>query len=338
MKLGVFGAGAIGASLGVKASSVGVAVRMVGRGSIVSNAENLIVHDRKGRSFRPAPDLIVSEDPEILSDVDLCLVAVKSRSSTEAAQTLADVLRPDCGVISMQNGMRNPQRLRAHLSQVVIPGMISYNVVRPEPAVFKQATRGPLVCGQASGTVGANLEKLRAAMQRAGEEFSIREDIEDIQAGKLLLNLNNVVCAVTGVPIAASIRSRTMRWCFSRLMREGLDVFGAAGRTPKPIVGLPPWFIARVLNLPNAIILRVAKSMVDIDPEAKSSTLQDLEAGKPTEVDDLSGEVVALARESRMRAPISELVTTAVHELEQAARPLPYWPADQLAERIRSVR
>ena len=335
MKVGVFGAGAIGASLGIKLSSAGVPVAMVARRALVDLSHELVVYGRKDQTFRPGRDFVVSEDPAVLGEVDLCLVAVKSRDTETAAQTLADVLRPDAVVVSMQNGLRNPARLGRHLDQEIVPGMISYNVVRPETAVFRQATKGPIVCGRStSGRHDETLEALRDAMGRAGDELELREDIEDVQAGKLLLNLNNVVCAVTGVPIAASVRSKTLRWCFSELIKEGIDVLRGAGYRPKPVVGLPPWLIARALNLPNAIILRVAKSMVDIDPQAKSSTLQDLEAGKPTEVDDLSGEIVALAASQGMRAPANAVVTQAVHELEKAASPKPFWSPEQLARAL----
>jgi 2-dehydropantoate 2-reductase len=330
VKVGVFGAGAIGASLGIRLSAAGVAVRMVARKSLCDVADDLVLRTIEGKVLRPGDDLVVDEDPACLQDVEACLVTVKSRDTVTAGATLAEVLPPHAVVVSFQNGLRNPERLRAGLRNPVSGGMVSYNVVRPSLAQFRQATRGPLIAGTLPGAAGATLRELSAALP---EGITLRDDIENVMAGKLLLNLNNGICAVTGVTIAESVRNRTLRGCFAALMREGLSVMAAAGLHPRSIVGVSPAIIARLLTLPNFIVLRVAKSMVAIDPQAKSSTLQDLEAGKPTEIDDLCGEITHLAHEHGAAAGRNALVVDAVHELE-AQDTKSYWSPHKLAQRL----
>lgn len=333
MKVGVFGAGAIGASVGIRLSAAGVPVAMVARPSLIAVRDGLQSRGLNGHTYRPDEDLVVSEDPAILSDVDLCLVTVKSRHTTEAAETLAGVLSPDAAVLSLQNGLRNPIRLRAALEQSVAGGMVSYNVVRPEPGAFVQATKGPILVGSLLGKRADDLAALRRAAASVDIHLDVRPDIDDVMAGKLLLNLNNGICAVTGVTIAESLRSRTLRRCFSRIMREGLTVLRGSGLSPRSIVGLPPGAIARLLTLPDAIVLRVAKSLVAVDPSAKSSTLQDLEAGKPTEIDDLCGEVVLRAREAGLSAPANAVITDAVHALEGQDPPA-FWSPERLRDAL----
>lgn len=327
MKVGIFGAGAIGTSLGIRLSSAGLPVRMLARASLCDVADALVLETIDGRTLRPREDLELSADPDVLRDVDVCLVTVKSRDTSEAARVLANVLREDALVVSFQNGLRNPARLRQELANVS-GGMVSYNVVRPSPALFRQATKGPLVAGAMAG-----LEPLVAAFAQSGDRLALREDIEHVMAGKLLLNLNNGVCAVTGVTIAESVRSRTLRRCFGVLIREGLRVMRRAGLQPRSVVGLPPGAIARLLALPDAIVLRVAKSLVAIDPTAKSSTLQDLEAGKPTEIDDICGEIVRLAEEHGAEAPANRTIVQGVHALEQQERKR-FWSPDDLLRRL----
>lgn len=333
MKVGIFGAGAIGASLGIRLSAAGVPVSMVARPSLVAVREGLVSRGLDGQTYRPGEDLVVAEDPAILSDVGLCLVTVKSRHTAEAAETLAAVLPRGAAVVSLQNGLRNPSRLRAALAQSVAGGMVSYNVVRPEPGVFVQATRGPILVGALAGTRADDLAALRRAAATVDIHLDVRPDIDDVMAGKLLLNLNNGICAVTGVTIAQSLRSRSLRRCFSRVMREGLTVLRRSGLSPRSIVGLPPGAIARLLTLPDAIVLRVAKSLVAVDPSAKSSTLQDLEAGKPTEIDDLCGEIVVRAQEAGLAAPANTVIVDAVHALE-AQDPPEFWSAERLRDAL----
>ncbi len=333
MKVGVFGAGAIGASLGIRLSAAGVPVAMVARGSLSAHARQLVLHTIDGRTLRPRTDLVVDEDPGVLADVDVCLVTVKSRDTVAAARILAGVLPSRATVVSFQNGLRNPTRLRAELGARCSGGMVSYNVVRPEPHVFRQATKGPLVAGTLPGAHGDALRRLAAAFSDGGDKLALGDDIEDVMAGKLLLNLNNGVCAVTGVTIAQSVRSRTLRRCFGLLIREGLAVMHRAGLHPRSIVGLSPRAIAHLLALPDAIVLRAAKSLVAIDPQAKSSTLQDLEAGKPTEIDDICGEIVRLASEHAGHAPRNRTIVDAVHALEQQ-REKAFWDPERLLQAL----
>lgn len=333
MIVGICGAGAIGAYLGIRLSASGVPVVMLARPALVEQAPRLLARDLEGRVHAPGPDLRVTVHPEALREVDVCLVTVKSRDTAPAAQTLRNVLPERALVLSFQNGLQNAARLRAVLSCEVVAGMVGFNIRRDE-GTFVQTTRAPLMTGRASPPHDVRLTALVDILREAGLPVSIREDIDAVLAGKLLLNLNNGVCAVTGVGIADSLRDRTLRWCFAQLLREGNSIMRAAGMRPATVVGLPPWLIARVLSLPDAIVLRFARRMVSVDPRARSSTLVDLEAGKATEIDDLSGEIVRLAEATGRAAPANGVIVQAVHGLEEGPRPPAFWAPETLRERI----
>ena len=111
------------------------------------------------------------------------------------------------------------------------------------------------------------------------------------------------------------------------------------GRKPANIIGLPAWLLPRVLGLPNAIVTRIAGRLVEVDPSARSSTLQDLErAAKSTEIDALNGAIVRLARRHGLRAPANEVITDAVHELAQQRAPLRFLKPKELRARISAAR
>jgi 2-dehydropantoate 2-reductase len=333
MHVGICGAGAIGAYVGLRLSAIGVPVVMLARSSLVEQAERLQARDLEGNVHRPGPELRVTVNAEALARVDVCLVTVKSRDTVSAARMLRDHLSERTLVVSLQNGLHNAQRLRTELACEVVAGMVGFNV-RRDDASFVHATRAPLVTGRAAPPHDVQLESLIAMLNRAGVTATIRADIDAVLAGKLLLNLNNGVCALTGVGIAESLRDRRLRWCLAQLMREGHAVMRAAGLRPASVVGVPPWLIARLLPLPDAIVLRVAKAMVSVDPRARSSTLVDLEAGKPTEIEDLSGEIVSLGASSGHAAPANALIVQAVHALESGPRPPAFWSPEQLRECI----
>lgn len=336
MRIGVLGAGAIGGYLGVRLSAGGAAVSLVGRRSLVELRSRLCAVALDGGRQRPGDDLVVTEDPAALRDAEVVLVTVKSTATAEAAALIDAQARAEAVVVSFQNGLGNARILRDTLgASRVVAGMVAFNVVREdEGARLRQATRGPLVAGTGEGAVDAVMRSLGEAFTAGGLALELRRDIEGVLAGKLLLNLNNGICAATGLPIASSLRSRDARWCLSRCMLEGLAAVHAAGQRPVSVLGLPPWLIARALLLPDAILLRVAKRLVSADPQARSSTLQDLDAGKPTEIDALNGAIVALGREHGVRCPANETVVEVVRGLEAASPPLPFVTPARLRERI----
>ena len=148
--------------------------------------------------------------------------------------------------------------------------------------------------------------------------MEIRDDIADVAAGKLLLNLNNGICAATGLSIAASLRDADARWCFARCIDEGRRVMKAAGLRPARASVLPAWAVALVMRLPDAMVLRMARTLIAIDDRARSSTLQDLDRGRRTEIGELNGAIVKLAAEAGTAAPANARVTEAVRAHEKA--------------------
>ncbi len=337
MKVGIYGAGAIGGYLGVLLSSQGLPVVMLGRQSLLALEGTLQSRNIAGKLYNPGGDLRLTTDPRELADVDICLVSVKSRHTEQAAQTLAPLLAPGTPVCSLQNGLRNGRLLRAGGLEGARAGMVGFNVFRQD-GVFVQATSGPTTIDSRPGPHLERLERLKSALEATGEEVELRADIEAVQAGKLLLNLNNGICAMAGVSVAASLRSRLLRRSFAACIKEGMAVYKAAGIPTVRVGKLAPGLIVPLLALPNAIVLRVAPSLVAIDEAARSSTLQDLEAGKPTEVDALNGELVALAQQAGCAAPVNAWVVREIRRLESAGLPVPFLTPEAIWDGVQEAR
>ncbi|MBK7773210.1 MAG: phosphate signaling complex protein PhoU [Sandaracinaceae bacterium] len=255
----------------------------------------------------------------------VCLVAVKSRTPRPG--------RARCPAPSLQNGLTTWRR--AALAPTW-PGMMTFNVI-PTEAGFRQATAGPLVFGPGERPDSQRrVQQLRESVRARGFDARVRADMPAVQLGKLLLNLNNGLCALTGLPLAAMLANRTTRTVFAAAIREGLEVARAAGRPVGQLGVLSPRLVALALGLPDAAFFRVSRAMLAVDPAAKTSTLQDLERGRLTEIDELNGAITALARAHGRQAPINALITRGVHELEAqlGTGALPYWSPETLRERV----
>ncbi|MEZ4438112.1 MAG: 2-dehydropantoate 2-reductase [Polyangiaceae bacterium] len=319
MRIGIVGGGAIGGYLAAVLSSADVPVVLVGAPGRPPRRPRAVRLD--GRTLAPSESLVLSDDPEALRGAEVVLVTVKSTVTPSLAAPLAAVLPPETPVVSLQNGLHNATWLAIDLGQRVVSGVVSYNVFN-DGDDRHQATAGQLFCGTLEGIgdgVGAaRLRVLRALFRKAGERLDLRSDIADVMAGKLLMNLNNGICAATGLSITESLRDRDARWCFARAIDEGLTVMKHAGLHPVRAAPLPAWAVSLVLRLPDQLVVRLARAIIDVDPRARSSTLQDLDHGRATEIDDLNGAILSLAQEMGDLAPANATVVDVVRDHERA--------------------
>ncbi len=317
------GAGAIGGYVGVRLSSCGLPVTLVGRDTLKQWAP-LSAQALGSAPSYPRDDLRIETEAEALQPCDIVLLCTKSADTLESAAALQSTLRKGTPVISLQNGLYNVRRIqKAAPNLQAVPGLVTFNVVR-EAGHFAQATSGPILLGPGAGTARAPVQALVEGLRCAGDAAQTRDDIEQVQAGKLMLNLNNGICAATGLSVRDSILDRRLRRVLSLAMTEARAVLRATGRRDKAIGILSPALIARMLPLPDVIFERVARRMLTINPRARSSTLQDLHRGRKTEIEDLNGAIVTMAQSAGLRAPVNQVITAHVHRLEQAQAPLPF--------------
>lgn len=317
--IAVFGAGAIGCWVGGKLAASGAEVTLIGRPRMLDPlAGGFVVTDFEGGEARATPTLATA--PSAAAGAKLVLVTVKSAQTADAAATLAGVVARDAVVVSFQNGVRNAEILRAGLPQHrVLAAMVPFNVTRTpvpgSPDAFHRASGGILRVDDDP----ANTELL-AQLQRARIPIEARTDMPAVQWAKLVMNLNNAINALSGIPLAAELADRGFRRCLAAAQREALELLATAKQPIAKLTAIPPRWMPRLLTLPDALFSRLAKRVVAIDPHARSSMWDDFEAGRPTEIDYLQGEVVALAKRLGRSAPINTRLVELVRAAETGGK------------------
>lgn len=318
----VLGAGLIGCYIGGRLTRTGP-VTLLGRDALMAElaTHGLWLGDLKGA--RVAADrrhLSVSTSSCTLSDAALVLVSVKSAATADAALQIAVHSPFATPVVSLQNGVGNLETLRALLpGRTVLGGMVPFNVARRAPGYFHRGTSGDLVV-ENHPAFAPWCDRFAAA----GLPVVLAEDMAAVSWGKVLINLNNAVNALSGLPLAAQLADRDFRRAWSMALREALAVLKAAGIAPAAYNGRPLWMLARILLLPDGLFRRLAwqKSGAAVDRYARSSMADDLAAGKPTEIDHINGAVVALATRLGLSAPINARLVELVHAAERGAAPI----------------
>lgn len=301
----VMGAGSIGCFVGGLLAAAGCAVSFVGRPRVLGALaeRGLSLSDLDGAHHHLPPErLALSAQVPPDARPALVLLSVKSGATAEAAAELGLILPPGTLVLSLQNGIGNAAAAQAAAPGLrVLPGMVPYNVAEVAPGHFHRGTAGVLA---AQDDVGLRpwVEPWRAA----GLPLVLHADLRPVQWGKLLINLNNPVNALSGLPLRAELLERGYRRCFAALMDEALGVLDAAGIVPAQVTPVKPRLLPRLLRLPTPVFRLIAARMLRIDAKARSSMADDLAHGRRTEIDALCGEVVRLASASGAKAPMSE--------------------------------
>jgi 2-dehydropantoate 2-reductase len=306
MKICVYGAGAIGGLMAAWLQRSGHEVSVVARGAQLEaiRRDGLRVQSKAGtETFRIQADA----DPAKFGAQDYVLVTVKAQSLTGVADTISPLLGKDTSVVTAMNGVpwwffhgikRNDNRLesldpggklsRAIPTERVVGCVIHLAASTPEPGLISHNMGARLILGEPGGRNTARTKRIGDALSAAGFEVVVTNAIEKEFWVKLLGNVSfNPVSALTVTTADQLIQNQEVKAYMVEIMREVL----AIGRA----VGID----------------------ADIDPEAridmaralgrfKTSMLQDLEAGKPLEIDGLLAGTLEIARKAGVRAPFTE--------------------------------
>ena len=313
----VAGAGAIGCFVGGQLAAADRRVALLVRPRVKTEIERfgLRLTDFDGSEKKlDAGRLALSEDPAIFHSAGIVLVTVKSADTADIADRIARHAPQDAVIVSLQNGVGNVAALNERLGgRRVLGGMVPFNVVAMGEGRFHRSSSGDI-------HIGEDANNTAAALSVPGLTMRASRDITGVQWGKLIINLNNALSALSDMPLAAQLADRDWRRLFADQMAEGLAALKAAGITPVSAMPIPMSWTPTLLRLPDVIFNAILGRTMKIDPEARSSMWQDLKQGRTTEIDYLQGAVIALAEQNHVEAPLMRRIAALVKEAETSGK------------------
>ena len=304
MRIGVMGAGAVGGFFGARLAQVGATVTLIGRpGHVAAIGEHGLALTSGG--VRTHVPLAASTDVGALADADAVLVAVKSTDTDAVAASLAAVLAPDALIVSLQNGVDNAWRIRERGAQPVVPAAVYVSAEMTGPGELRHNGGGRLVVGRPLTADGsgatARLDRLVALFERAGVPCQRSDDIRVDLWTKLTAN-----CAYNAISALTELRYRhlTADAGVREVMRLVIDENAAVAQAD----GVPV-----ATEILNDAVRRIAEVM----PEALSSTAQDLQRGRLTEIEHLNGYVVRRGLALGVPTPVNRTLQALVSLAER---------------------
>ncbi len=331
MRICIFGAGAIGGYLGADLARVPeLDVTVIARGphlaAIREHGLKLLV-DGEERIAHPA----ATDDPQEVGVQDYVILGLKAHQGWEVADRMAPMLGPDTAVVTCQNGvpwwyfhgLEGPYEGLRLAS--VDPGDRQWNAIGPErvigcvvypageiasPGVIKITFGNKFAIGEPSGAVSERCERLSQALESAGFKAPILTDLRDEIWLKLWGNLCfNPISALTRATLDVVATDPGTRAVSRAMMEEAEEVAKRLGASFRVDIERRIDGAARV-------------------GAHRTSMLQDLERGRPLEIDALLTAVLEMARIVDVETPISTAVLSLVQQLGRTQSLYPTFPEE----------
>jgi 2-dehydropantoate 2-reductase len=262
------------------------------------NSKGLVLDKSEGRErIRPTATV----DMSAVRDCPLILFCVKANDTSATAKGMAQFVRPDATVVCLQNGVDNADQVRAVAKVDAVPAAVYVAVSIPEPGRVKHLARGDLIIGPPS----ERTTHLADLFVRAGIPCRVSDNIEGELWLKLLRNCAlNAISALGHSRYGQIVQSEDAKKLMEHVVEEVLAVARAAC-VVLPGVGDRESGLAAAMEL--------ATQMAD----AFSSTAQDLNRGRPTEIDALNGYISRRGAELGIPVPVNHALFTLVKLAEQ---------------------
>ena len=319
MRFAVVGAGAIGAYLGAKLARAGEDVSLIARGPHLKamQADGVRVRSPEG-DFEARP--LATDDYNKVGPVDFVLLTLKAHSLPEIAPKLAPLLGPETAVVSAQNGIPWWYFLRlggpwdGAVLESVDPGGVVAQAIEPEriigcivypstviaePGAVEHIEGNRLAIGELDGASSERCKRLSGALSAAGFTCRIRQHIRHDLWVKLLGNVVfNPLSALTGATLV-EIATHPEAGAIAREVMTEADA------------------VARALGVEIAVSIDQRMSGAEKVGHHKTSMLQDVESGRPMELESVVGAVVELGEKLGIPIPHTRTLYGSVKLLAQ---------------------
>jgi len=287
-RIAVVGAGAVGGYFGGLLARAGASVVMIGRSAFVEAVKkNGLFLDTL--HFKESVRVEASTELSAIRAAEIVLFCVKTTDNAATARAIAPLLASNALVLSFQNGVDNVEQIRAAAAIEALPTVVYVAASVPEPGRVKHVGRGDLVFGPKN----EKTERVVNLFSRANVPCRISDNIAGELWTKLIWNCAlNAVSALGRAKYGQIAASADARKVVETLVDEVLAVARAADIHPPG------------LEDPKAAIAGAFKIATQM-AEALSSTAQDMNRGKRTEIDSLNGYVSRRGTELGVPTPVN---------------------------------
>lgn len=309
MRFAIIGVGGVGGYFGARLAEAGHEVAFIARGAHREAIARSGLHVQSPLGSVVIEPARVTADPAEVGVVDTVMLGVKTWQVAEAARSAAPLVGPSTLVLSLQNGVEAPEHVARTLGREhAIAGVAKIISFVSAPGRIVHAGADPsLTIGELDGGSSPRVEALRAAFDgaRAASVNLSLDIVRSLWEKFVFIAAWAGVGAVTRAPLGV-VRSQPET---RRLIEAGLREIEHVAR-------------ARGIRLAADVAESTLALIDSLPPDGTASMQRDIAAGRPSELEDLTGAVVRLGAEAGVETPLSAFILGALRPLERRARGL----------------
>src|SRR5438445_60913 len=333
MKLLVWGAGAIGGTIGAHLARAGHDVTFVDRAE-----DHVAAINRMGLRIEGPLAQFVAKAPAFLPDdiageFEHVVLAVKAQDTADATRALAPHLNADGYVVSAQNGL-NELVIKSIVGDARTMGcFVNFGEDYLEPGVIQYAGRGAVVLGEIDGRVTARVKELHRAFLDLDDRAIVTTNIWGYLWGKLAYGAQLIATALTNDSIADALADPSYRDIYIELAREVMRVARARHITPEGFNGFDPHAFAP--DADRAIAQRSLDEMVAFN---RRSAKTHSGIWRPIDVRTIATAGHPVVYGEWLGAPKARTILVYGHYDVQPPDPLERWRSDPFGPELRDGR
>ena len=300
MKIAVIGAGAMGGLFGGYLSRLNDVTMIDVSAAVVDkiNRDGLEVREPDGSANVFHPKAVQSS--EGMEPVDLIVMFLSSLYSESALQSNRGIIGPDTFVMTLQNGSGHEKTLAKFVpKENIIIGTTQHNANVAAPGISNHGGSGFTHLGCVVGSA-SRLQRFADTFTACGLEADVSDDVQTMIWNKMFTNVSaSALTAALQVPLGF-ISGNAYAWTLcQKLIREAVDVAAALG-----------------MHFDYDEKVAEVKAVCDNSPKGLTSIYSALRDGRRTEVDTISGSVVAAGREVGVPTPSHDFLVALIHAME----------------------
>jgi 2-dehydropantoate 2-reductase len=288
VRVAVFGAGAVGGYLGLRLAEGGADVSFIARGAHLEAMRERGLTLITPEGDRSTVAVQATEDPAAVGLVDVVLFLVKSYDTDEAAGRLSPLIGEGTGVVSLQNGIDNEERIAAAVGREHVLGGAAYILAAIEAPGVVRSNRARIVVGELEpGPPSDRVQRLVEVARAGGVDALAADDVRRVKWEKYVL-----LVAFSAVTAATQLTVGDIR---------GSEAASAMMRA----IMVEAWSVGRALGVPLAddhVDRAHALVLAQADNEG-TSLRHDLLTGHRMELEALQGTLRRLGRETGITTP-----------------------------------
>jgi 2-dehydropantoate 2-reductase len=332
MRLLIWGAGAIGGTIGAYLARAGHDVTLVDRAAEhvdAINARGLTINGPIAEFTAQAP---ACTPDRVQGQWETVLLCVKAQDTASAARALSPHLSANGYVVSVQNGLNELVIGEIVGEPRTVGAFVNFGADYMEPGVVMYGGRGAVVLGEIDGSITPRIDALHAMVLDFEPNAIVTRNIWGFLWGKMAYGAQLFVTALTNDSIAAALADPAYRPVYIAIAKEVLAVATAQSITPEAFNGFDPH--AFMPDTAAAVSLRSLDDMVVFNSKSAkthSGIWRDLAVRKrKTEADAQLGPIVTFGGKVGVPTPLTAKTVAMIHEIEDGVRPLQTANLDEL--------